>query len=267
VTETKAKLEASGQQPAAAGTDAIEQRLATAVDQLQKEKLLAARALARKVLDDPACEAFGGVWLRAAELISQVNTALLSSDVPAPEKTAYIIQSGDTLVGIAQRHNTTVPALQRGNRLDPISPVIHAGAVLHIYRAQWELRILKERFLLLLLDGETLVKLYRVGTGRQDRTPVGVFRVATKQQEPVWTPAGRVIPFGDPRNVLGTRWLGLEPIEGTDVTLKGFGIHGTWEPETVGAAASEGCVRMHNEDVNELFDIVPLGARVVIEGE
>jgi len=47
--------------------------------------------------------------------------------------------------------------------------------------------------------------------------------------------------------------------------LTGYGIHGTWEPETVGSAVSKGCIRMLNTDVEELFDIVPVGTAVTIE--
>lgn len=253
--------------PAPSATQALEQRLAAAADQLQKDRLLAARTLARKVLEDPAVAPYGEVWWRAADVLSRANTALVNSSAPAPEKLAYIIQPGDALVSIAERHNTTVSALQRANNLDPVSPLIFPGAVLHIYRAQWAVQVDKEHFALMLMDGDQLFKVYRVAIGRQDRTPVGTFRVANKLREPVWTPPGRVIPYGDPRNVLGTRWLGIEPTEGTDPGLKGLGIHGTWEPDSIGKAASEGCVRLLNDDVNELFDLVPVDTRVTIKGE
>jgi lipoprotein-anchoring transpeptidase ErfK/SrfK len=48
-------------------------------------------------------------------------------------------------------------------------------------------------------------------------------------------------------------------------SLKGFGIHGTWERNSIGSQSSAGCVRMFNEDVEELFDIVPRKSRVTIE--
>ena len=245
----------------------IEQRLETAGEQFEKGKLLAARELARKVIAEQRVGRFGSLWRRAVDIISKANTVLVNSDAPAPEKVAYVIQSGDNLVGIAKRFDTTVAALQRGNNLESTSSVIYPGAVLYIYQGKWSVAVNKEHFALMLLDGESVFKLYRVGIGRQDRTPVGVFQVNNKLREPVWHPPGRAIPYGDPDNVLGTRWLGIAPIEGTDPALRSYGIHGTWEPDTVGTAASEGCIRMLNDDVNELFDIVPVGTRVTIDNE
>ncbi len=244
-----------------------EKRLATAERQLARDKLLAARELARKILESPGTQPFSPLWERAANIVSRVNTVLINSDAPAPEKEAYEIREGDTLSAIAKRFHTTVEAIQKSNKLDPTSAVIYPGDVLHIYRGDWRITVKRSRFLLILYDGKHLFKLYPVGIGRQDRTPLGTFRVATKIREPAWTPPGRVIPYGDPENVLGTRWLGLAPTGDTDPTLKGYGIHGTWQPETVGTAASEGCIRMTNDSVNELFDIVPIGTPVLIEDE
>jgi len=60
-------------------------------------------------------------------------------------------------------------------------------------------------------------------------------------------------------NPLGTRWMGLN--------LKGFGIHGTNVPSSIGKAASHGCVRMAKRDLEELFELVEVGDVVVIRGE
>ncbi|NOY80544.1 MAG: L,D-transpeptidase family protein [Kiritimatiellaeota bacterium] len=244
-----------------------EKRLATAERQLARDKLLAARELARKILESPETQPFSPLWERAANVVSRVDTVLINTDAPAPEKVAYEIREGDTLSAIAKRFHTTVEGIQRSNKLDPTSAVIYPGDILHIYRGDWRITVKRSRFLLILYDDKHLFKLYPVGIGRQDRTPLGTFRIATKIREPAWTPPGRVIPYGDPENVLGTRWLGLEPIGDTDPTLRGYGIHGTWQPETVGTAASEGCIRMKNDSVNELFDIVPIGTPVLIEDE
>jgi lipoprotein-anchoring transpeptidase ErfK/SrfK len=101
---------------------------------------------------------------------------------------------------------------------------------------------------------------YRVGLGKDGRTPRGSFTIEVKQENPVWWKDGQAIPFGDPENVLGTRWMGFEDRPGTS----GYGIHGTTEPETIGLNRSMGCVRMRNEEVQELFDFVPRGTSVEI---
>ena len=75
---------------------------------------------------------------------------------------------------------------------------------------------------------------------------------------PSWSPPGREpLPYGHPENIIGTRWLGLRAIEGTDTSIKGYGIHGTIEPESVGTPSSAGCIRLRNEEVEELFDFIP----------
>ncbi|OGV64381.1 MAG: hypothetical protein A3K19_09470 [Lentisphaerae bacterium RIFOXYB12_FULL_65_16] len=245
----------------------IQRRIEAADAQLRAENLMAARTLVQKVMADPAVKRFDANWFKAAEVLSRVNTVVANSNAPAPEKTPYIVKEGDNLVKIAYRLHTTVGALQRLNGLDAANPVIFPGNVLYVLNCKWQVLVIKSKFVLLLMDGENLFKLYRVGIGKQDRTPVGAFEINSKVREPAWTPPGKNIPYGHPDNVLGTHWLGLVPVEGTDVTLKGYGIHGTWEPQSIGTAASLGCVRMRNEDVGELFDILPVNVKVVIREE
>jgi lipoprotein-anchoring transpeptidase ErfK/SrfK len=243
----------------------VARQLQAAEQQLERNSPLAARTLARKILETAALAEFSRDWDRAARIISKANSTLFNSDAPAPEKVRHEVQSGDTLVGIAKKYNTTVEGLIRGNkRLDPTNSTIFPGMIIHAYVGDWSIIVDKEHFMLLLFDGGKLFRVYDVAIGRQDRTPIGTFKVVNRLREPDWTPPGRHIPYGDPENVLGTRWLGLKPTGDTDPTLKGYGIHGTWEPESIGTEASEGCIRMLNEDVNELFDIVTVGTEVLI---
>ncbi len=108
--------------------------------------------------------------------------------------------------------------------------------------------------------GNVALAAYRVGLGKENRTPSGEFQIEVKLEEPTWHHDGRVIPFGDPANILGTRWLGFENKPG----VMGYGIHGTAHPESVGSDESMGCVRMRNEEVEELFGLVPRGTKVSI---
>ena len=72
---------------------------------------------------------------------------------------------------------------------------------------------------------------------------------------PLWKD-GQTIPFGSKENVLGKYWLALD--------IPHYGIHGTWEPETIGRQSSQGCIRLINEDVEELFIILPAGTPVQV---
>ena len=93
-----------------------------------------------------------------------------------------------------------------------------------------------------------IINAYRVAVGTPSTpTPVGDWQIIQKTRNP-----------GGP---FGTRWMRI------NVPWGGYGIHGTNDPESIGQAASRGCIRMFNEQVNELYDIVPLGTPVKITGE
>lgn len=105
-------------------------------------------------------------------------------------------------------------------------------------------------------DGQ-LIKEYPVAVGKPDSpTPEGTFTVLNKLVDPTWYPpdGSRPVPPG-PGNPLGRRWLGFAP---------GYGIHGTNNPASIGRAVSLGCVRMHNQDVEELYANVSPGTPVHI---
>lgn len=114
-----------------------------------------------------------------------------------------------------------------------------------------------DRKLALIEEGEVL-KIYPIAVGAsQTPSPRGEFRIANRIDRPTYYGTGKVIEPGD-GNPLGTRWLGL--------SLKGYGIHGTTEPRSIGKRASHGCIRMRNADVEELFEIVRVGDVVELHG-
>jgi len=112
---------------------------------------------------------------------------------------------------------------------------------------------------LALIEGDRVVKIYPVAVGATATpSPEGDFRIGTRLENPSWYWPGKVIPAGV-GNPLGPRWMGLG--------MRGFGIHGTNEPRTIGRNASHGCIRMRNRDVKELFRRVRAGDVVEIRGE
>ena len=74
-------------------------------------------------------------------------------------------------------------------------------------------------------------------------------------------PGEAPVPFGDPQNPLGTRWIAWFSPDGKKTSL---GFHGTNEPESMGKMVSEGCVRMRNNDVEVLFEVVPRDSTVIV---
>jgi len=112
---------------------------------------------------------------------------------------------------------------------------------------------------LALLEGERVVKIYDVAVGKTSTpSPSGEFQIVTRVKDPTWYGPKQVVPPGK-ANPLGPRWLGLN--------AKGFGIHGTNAPRSIGKAASHGCIRMRNQDVEELFDQVTAGTTVELRAE
>ncbi len=202
--------------------------------------------------------------IRAIEdILGEINIELLLTPAAMPEKTDYVVKPGDSLARIAKQFGTTVELVQTSNQVR--GHMIRPGDRMRVFNAPFSLRISKSRNELEVYADGRFFKRYKVGTGKHGTTPAGVFVINDKIPEPPWwRPDGQVVPFGDKENVLGTRWLSLKPVEGTD-PVRGYGIHGTWAPETIGKQASAGCVRLLNEDVEQLYVLLPLGARVVIE--
>ncbi|WP_246944650.1 L,D-transpeptidase [Bacillus pinisoli] len=105
-----------------------------------------------------------------------------------------------------------------------------------------------------------LQQVYPVGTGLfDDFTPEGTFTITVKAKDPYYR--RKNIMGGSPENPLGSRWIGFDALETDGRT---YGVHGTNNPSSIGKAVSQGCIRMHNEHVNQLFDLVPLGTKIFI---
>ena len=115
-----------------------------------------------------------------------------------------------------------------------------------------------DRQLALIEDGQ-VKKVYSVAVGKDSTpSPTGTFHVVVRVTDPTYYHKGTVIAPG-PRNPLGNRWIGLD--------RKGYGIHGTNAPQSIGKAASHGCIRLAKSDLEGLFSLVKVGDLVEIRGE
>ncbi len=116
-----------------------------------------------------------------------------------------------------------------------------------------------DRKLAVLDEDARVTRTYDIAVGASvSPSPTGRFQVITRVSDPTYYHPGKVIAPGK-GNPLGTRWIGL--------SAKGYGIHGTNEPRSIGHAASHGCIRMRNTDVEELFQQVRVGDLLEIHGE
>ena len=130
------------------------------------------------------------------------------------------------------------------------------------------IRIVKDTFQLYLMDGAKTLHTYRIAVGKNTgnkqktgdlRTPEGHFSVRQIQNATAWTH-----DFRDGKGVIagayGPWFIRLK----TD-PWNGIGIHGTHDPASIGTRASEGCIRMHNSDLDALKKTIKPGTPVVIE--
>jgi len=112
---------------------------------------------------------------------------------------------------------------------------------------------------LALIENNRVMNVYDVAVGATlSPSPKGEFQIVQRLENPTYYTPGVVIGPGA-SNPLGTRWMGLN--------LKGFGIHGTNRPDSVGHRASHGCIRLRNRDIEDLFARVKVGDRVSLIAE
>ena len=180
------------------------------------------------------------------------------------------VKKGDSLWSICKRLEkeshvrVTAGMLRLVNSMT--SDSVYPGASLKVPNQTLSISVKKSKFRLDVLLGNVLLRRYAVGIGKDNRSPEGKFTIATRLKDPHWfKPGGAAggLPPEHPENILGTRWLGFAPKDGFPEAAT-FGIHGTKEDQTIGTESSNGCVRMHNADVEELFEWVAAGTQVEI---
>ncbi|MBM3249577.1 MAG: LysM peptidoglycan-binding domain-containing protein [Candidatus Omnitrophica bacterium] len=220
----------------------------------EKGELLAAKEAYQKLIGEYLNSAQVSEWQKKAE---ELNMELLFSATVTPKSVSYEIKPGDTLARIAREFKTTPELIMKSNNLsgDRIVP----GRKIKVWNAPFSILVDKSQNTLILKCDDEIMKTYIVSTGKNNSTPTGTFKIANKLMNPPWFKKGSSspIPAGSPENILGTRWMGFD-------RLTDYGIHGTIDPQSLGKQVTQGCVRMANPEVEELYIIVPVGTEVTI---
>ena len=202
-----------------------------------------------------------------AKLVQLANKVVFSpARIPGDPRTAtYVVKGGDNLRKIAKGFNITAELVARINNLRNMS-MIREGARLKVARGPFSLFVHKGDHIADAYLGDVLVRTYKVGLGKHASTPTGTWRVKNKLINPTYFPprGGKIVQADDPNNPLGEHWLGLEGVAGEAKSQVRYGIHGTNEPESIGKDLSLGCIRLHNEDVAELYSLLIVGKSEVI---
>lgn len=221
-----------------------------------------ARELLYRIVEENPEESVAG---EAMDRLSKLNTELFISPRVTEFSQRYEVQPGDNMIVIGSKFQTTAYLIKEMNR---IGDNIRAGTRITVPKPGGvKLKVdMRNKYLYVYSNMEgaegKFFKRYPVGVAQYaERTPLGIYVIDDKSINPTWYPPdGGVIPPADPRNALGTRWMGFMR-DGKDTSL---GIHGTNAPETIGTSSSAGCIRMHNADVEELFILARQGTEVEI---
>jgi L,D-transpeptidase ErfK/SrfK len=186
-----------------------------------------------------------------------VGLLLFATQLPLAAQTAHNRREGNRLIANQPELGVILGVIQSRLKpeLPPISPVLPQRQVSRVVLKLKERRVY-------IYQGEQVKTSYPVAVGRPGwETPVGQFRVLEMVKQPGWTnPFTSEVSPPSADNPLGERWIAFWT-DGTNYV----GFHGTPSRDSIGQAASHGCVRMFNEDVRELYEVVQIGTPVIVE--
>jgi hypothetical protein len=251
--------------------------LADGKAQLEAGNLLAGRQILNDAL---VANQFSEADAQAAKaLIAQANETIIFSPRRFPEdpfQGSYVVKPGDRPMKIATRCDVTWELLGRVNGISDARR-LRASQTLKTIKGPFHAVVSKSKFTLDLYlgspgeRGSMYVRSFPVGLGKHGSTPTGTWMLAPggKLKNPKWWGVDGEPPTesGDPKNPLGTRWMALNGTQGDAVGKEGFGIHGTIDPDSMGKEMSHGCIRMVNENVEKVYDMLTDGKSTVIVTE
>lgn len=198
------------------------------------------------------------------DTLTSVNRELIFGRRITPGDTLceyYLVQEGDVLSRIAPRYKIPYQLIEQINHVE--ARKIWVGQRLKVVRGPFHAIVRKKEFVLDVYlndpDGKPVyVTSFPVGLGEEDSTPVGLWRVDVKVANPSWTNPRTREHFAadDPNNPIGEYWIGLAGEDSQTRSRRGFGIHGTIEPQSIGQMMSMGCIRMRPEDIEQLFRLL-----------
>ena len=250
------------------GITAFIAQLGTRKIEDEEASLLLSRLLDRMTMGGPV---WGEEHFHMLEQVVRVQQEVLGrvffNSAGSWRSRHYEVKSGDNLETISNRfaRELRIP-LARGflakiNGI-PNPDLLRQGTVLRIPTDAISGVVELASHSIKIWVGDLLIRVYQVGLGRPDTpTRVGVFTILEKQLNPAWYPPGGGSPVqaGDSKNPLGRYFIKF-----AHEIHKGYGLHGTKDQASVGKNKSLGCVRLRGEDMDDLFQILPRGAKIRI---
>jgi len=257
----------------AAGIGNATQRIQQAVAMTDSDPVRA-RAELTRLLDSNAlsaaerAQAYVGINKLAEKLF--FSPKIVAGDTVSQ---SYVVKKGDSLARISSRENlgTDWRFIQRINGMAS-EKALRPDMRLKLAHGPFNAEVVKADFRLNVYAGSgsdrVMVASFPCGTGTNDSTPVGTFKVrsGSKLIDPQWTNprTGEHFAANDPKNPIGERWIGLQGTTPETSKFTGYGIHGTTEPQSIGKQMSMGCVRLGDADVEAVYELIGEQSTIVI---
>jgi len=205
----------------------------------------------------------------ARNMLNQASDQWLFSSTTTDENTMcakYKVASGDNFESIGKKWGVPYQLIMKINGIKNARH-LRAGQTIKLIGGPFDAKVFLDRFEMIVYLKGVIVRTYRVTVGAKGReTPTGLWHVGTKQENPEWydneavaNGTKRYYMPNDPENPLGDFWIALKGVAGDAVGRKSIGIHGTTRDGEIGGADSRGCVRLHNNDMTELFYLLKDG--------
>jgi len=252
-------------EPTAESNLKVDELIAEAMEIINEEpgRIIDARDLLNETLPMPMS------GRQRAFVKNQLSTLadkwLLSRSVFAEDKLCglYKVDSGDQLRTIARQFKVPYEILMEINNI-PRPEALRAGDTIKVINGPFHTRVYRSTFTMDLYLQNTFVRSFSVGLGKPGmETPTGLWVVKPdgKLIKPSWTDpvTGKTYHPESPDYPLGSRWIGLKGIRGQAKDRTGFAIHGTKNPDEIGTAGSQGCIRLHNGDAILVYNLLVPG--------
>ncbi|MEX2215999.1 MAG: L,D-transpeptidase family protein [Phycisphaeraceae bacterium] len=236
-------------------------------------KLVQGRKMLSKVLISPDANITAKDAQTIRDTLISVNKSLIFSDRILEGDTLveqYTIQSGDLLSIVARKFTVTYQLLEQINNID--SRRIRVGQRIKVLKGPFHVVVSKSNFRmdLFLKDADSswvYATSFPVGVGKDDSTPNGswICRDNGKLSNPGWTSPRTSEYFApdDPKNPIGEYWIALDGTDESTKGLRGYGIHGTIDRDSIGKQMSLGCVRLLPEHIEQVYKLLVDGKSTV----
>jgi len=201
--------------------------------------------------------------LSVKDQLSELSNQWLLSRTVLPDDPlceSYQVRSGDRLETIGDKYKVPYEILMTINNINR-PEALQAGVAIKVIKGPFHTKVYRSTFTMDLYLQNTFIRSFRIGLGKPGmETPTGLWRVKSdgKLVKPPWTNPidGKTYHPEDPDYPLGSRWIGLEGLSGAAKNRTGFAIHGTKDPEQIGTADSQGCIRMHNGNAILVYNML-----------